>query len=232
MFTRALVVTALAVVPMFAAETPDQRIHAAKEVFSEIMSAPDRGIPADLLERAACIVIIPSMKRGGFIVGAHYGVGVADCRTHDKMDWSGPATVKMEGGSIGLQLGAGETDLVLLIMNHRGAERLMHDQFTLGGDASAMAGPVGRSATAETDPTMRAEILSWSRSHGVFGGIDLKAGTLRADNDANALIYGHGVNHEAILNGRIRVPAAAQGLVDELNQYPARPSKGPVSDHR
>jgi len=137
----------------------DKRIHESALVLSEIMSAGDKAIPDDLLHRAQCVGIVPNLKRAGFIVGAKYGKGVVTCRTRDGAGWSGPATVRIEGGSIGLQIGAGETDVVFVVMNRGGEEKLMNDKFTIGGDASAMAGPVGRSTTAETDAMMKAEAI-------------------------------------------------------------------------
>ena len=147
-----------------------ERVQSAKTVFEEIMASSDKSIPRDLLEKAHCLVIVPSLKRGGFIVGAQYGVGVATCRQADGTGWTGPSTVRMEGGSLGLQIGGGETDVVMMVMNESGAKKLMKSEFTLGAEGAAMAGPVGRSATAETDAYMRAEILSYSRSRGVFVG--------------------------------------------------------------
>lgn len=164
----------------------DKRIRESATVLSEIMNAGDRGIPDDLLHKAQCVGIIPNLKRAGFIVGAKYGKGVLTCRTRDGAGWSGPSTVRIEGGSIGLQIGLGETDVIFAVMNRGGEEKLMADKFTVGGDASAMAGPVGRSTTAQTDAMMNAEILSWSRSRGVFAGVSLEGATLRPDHDDNA----------------------------------------------
>jgi lipid-binding SYLF domain-containing protein len=197
----------------------DKRIHESALVLSEIMSAGDKAIPDDLLHRAQCVGIVPNLKRAGFIVGAKYGKGVVTCRTRDGAGWSGPATVRIEGGSIGFQIGAGETDVVFVVMNRGGEEKLMNDKFTIGGDASAMAGPVGRSTTAETDAMMKAEILSWSRSRGIFAGVSLEGATLRPDNDDNAKVYGHPVSQREILGGRIEAPRAATQLFDELNRW-------------
>jgi lipid-binding SYLF domain-containing protein len=194
-----------------------KRVDASAEVLSEILHAKDKGIPEDLLRKAECVGIVPSLKRAGFIVGAKYGKGVVVCRTAN--GWSGPSTIRVEGGSFGFQIGAGETDLVFIVMNHHGVEDLMKDKFTLGGDASAMAGPVGRTAQAQTDALMRAEILSYSRSHGIFAGVSLEGSTLRPDNDDNRALYGHDVTHREILNGRVRRPAGARPLYAELNRY-------------
>lgn len=194
-----------------------KRVAASAEVLSEILHAKDRGIPEDLLRKAECVGIVPSLKRAGFIVGAKYGKGVVVCRTDH--GWSGPATIRIEGGSFGLQIGAGETDLVFIVMNHHGVEDLMKDKFTLGGDASAMAGPVGRSGEAQTDALMRAEILSYSRAHGIFAGVSLEGSTLRPDNDDNRELYGHDVTQREILRGRVRRPAVARPVYAELNRY-------------
>jgi lipid-binding SYLF domain-containing protein len=196
-----------------------ERVADAKTVFEEIMSAPDKGIPTDLLARAHCVVIVPSVKRGGFIVGAQYGVGVASCRTPDNAGWTGPSTVRIEGGSFGLQIGGGETDVIMLVMNQSGANKLMKSEFTLGGEGAAMAGPVGRSASAETDAYMRAEILSYSRSRGLFAGLVLKGSTLRSDDNDNKRMYGKEVQHQDILTGKVPAPAEAAALLQTLSRY-------------
>ncbi len=215
----------LALTPvMFAAsnhETANQkRIRAAADVFSEIMTAPDKGIPHHLLDRAECVGIVPDLKRAGFVLGAKYGKGVLVCRTASG-GWSAPSVIRIEGGSIGLQIGAGETDLLFLVMNRHGQDKLMGDRFTIGGDASAMGGPVGRSAEAETDALMRAEILSYSRSHGVFAGVSLEGATLRPDNDDNWQLYGRNVTHRAILTGQVRSTVFARPLYAALGRYTA-----------
>jgi len=197
----------------------DKRIRESATVLSEIMNAGDRGIPDDLLHKAQCVGIIPNLKRAGFIVGAKYGKGVLTCRTRDGAGWSGPSTVRIEGGSIGLQIGLGETDVIFAVMNRGGEEKLMADKFTVGGDASAMAGPVGRSTTAQTDAMMNAEILSWSRSRGVFAGVSLEGATLRPDHADNAKIYGRSVTQREILEGRVPAPGAATPLFSELNRW-------------
>jgi lipid-binding SYLF domain-containing protein len=194
-----------------------KRVGASAEVLSEILHAKDRGIPEDLLRKAECVGIVPSLKRAGFIVGAKYGKGEVVCRTAH--GWSGPATIRIEGGSFGFQIGAGETDLVFIVMNHHGVEDLMKDKFTLGGDATAMAGPVGRSGEAQTDALMRAEILSYSRAHGIFAGVSLEGSTLRPDNDDNREVYGRDVTQREILSGRVRRPAVAGPIYAELNRY-------------
>lgn len=196
-----------------------KRIHESAMVLSEIMNAGDKAIPEDLLGKAQCVGIVPNLKRAGFIVGAKYGKGVLTCRANNHEGWSGPATVIVEGGSIGFQIGAGETDLIFIVMNRDGMHNLEKDKFTVGGDASAMAGPVGRSATGETDAMMHAEILSWSRSRGVFAGVSLEGATLRPDNDDNNKVYGHPVTQREILEGKVRDPHSATTLYDQLNRW-------------
>jgi len=202
--------------------SPEKHIRESAAVLNEIMSAKDRGIPEDLLEKAKCVGIIPNLKRAGFIVGAKYGKGLVTCRVNG--GWSAPEFVRVEGGSIGLQIGAGETDVVFLVMNERGMNRLMEDKFTVGGDASVMAGPVGRSAEAETDAMMHAEILAWSRSRGIFAGISLEGATLRPDKDENRALYGPSATPREILHGRVNPPAGADQLYGELNHYPSKAS--------
>jgi lipid-binding SYLF domain-containing protein len=201
---------------------PEKHIRESAAVLNEIMGAKDRGIPEDLLEKSQCVGIIPNLKRAGFIVGAKYGKGVVTCRTAG--GWSAPEMVRIEGGSIGLQIGAGETDVVFLVMNERGMNRLMEDKFTLGGDASVMAGPVGRSAQAQTDAMMHAEILAWSRARGVFAGISLDGATMRPDKDDNRALYGRDVTPQEILHGPVTPTAGADQLFAELNHYPSKNS--------
>ena len=199
-----------------AADNPDKRITEAASVLNEIMSAKDKGIPEDLLAKAQCVGVIPNLKRAGFIVGAKYGKGVVVCRT--EQGWSAPEVVRVEGGSIGFQIGAGETDVVFAVMNQRGMEKLMSDKFTVGADASAMAGPIGRSGEAQTDAMMHAEILSWSRSRGIFAGVSLEGATLRPDKDDNRALYGRDVTPREILTGAVTPPASASALYAELNR--------------
>lgn len=196
-----------------------KRTRESAAVLGEIMSAPDKAIPKDLLEKAQCVGIVPNLKRAGFIVGAKYGKGVLTCRTGNGEGWSGPSTIIVEGGSIGLQIGLGETDLIFIVNHRSGMAALESDKFTVGGDASAMAGPVGRSTTAETDAMMHAEILSWSRSRGVFAGVSLQGATLRPDHDDNAKVYGRPVTQREILRGEVRAPRSADPLYNELNRW-------------
>lgn len=222
MFFRALPIVLLAPV-LFAVEKDDaKRLKEAAAVFTEVMGTPDKSIPQDLLEKAHCAVIVPGLKKGAFIVGAKYGRGFVTCRKQGGVGWSAPAGVRVEGGSLGFQIGGSETDVVMLVMNERGADRLLSSKFTLGGDASVAAGPVGRSATAQTDATMRAEILSWSRSRGVFAGISLQGATLRQDLDSNEVLYGSKKTNREIVTSSIAAPAEAAPLLSLLNKYSSR----------
>lgn len=213
----------LAVTPLLAKDNePAERLNAAAIVFSEIMAAPDQRIPQDLLDNAHCIVIVPELKSAAFIAGAKYGKGYVSCRPSNGIGWSAPATVRIEGGSVGFQIGASSTDLILLVMNERGADKLLSSQFTLGGEGSVAAGPVGRTATAGTDAFMRAEILSWSRSQGVFAGVSLQGATLRQDLDDNATLYGKPLENRQIVTTPVRAPKAAKKLIDVLTKHSSR----------
>jgi len=196
-----------------------KRIRESAAVLGEILGAPDKGVPEDLLEKAQCVGVIPNSKRAGFIVGAQYGKGIVVCRSASRSGWSAPSVVRIEGGSFGLQIGAGETDVVFIVMNQDGMNKLMRDKFTIGADASAMAGPVGRSTEANTDAMMHAEILSYSRSRGAFAGVSLDGATLRPDNDANRAVYGRAVTQREILHGEVPPPPGTGELYSELNRY-------------
>jgi lipid-binding SYLF domain-containing protein len=197
-----------------------ERLKEATTVFSEVMATPDKAIPRELLERAHCIVVVPGFKKGAFIVGASYGKGYLSCRSAGRTGWSAPATMRIEGGSVGLQIGGTETDLILLVMNSRGADSLMGSKFTLGGAIQAAAGPVGRTSTAQTDAAMRAEILSYSRARGVFAGISLEGATLRADLDANEAMYKRKLTTKEIVRERkARATAAGARFVSVLTRY-------------
>jgi lipid-binding SYLF domain-containing protein len=196
-----------------------ERCITAGQVLEEVMATPDRAIPSDLFTKAHCVVIAPSVKKGGFILAARYGLGVISCRGAGGSGWTGPSTVRIEGGSIGLQIGGSATDVVLLVMNERGKEKLLRSKFTLGGDAAVAGGPVGRSAQAQTDALLHAEILSYSRSRGVFAGVSLEGATLRPDHEANQKIYGKEVAPQEILAGQIPAPAAVQPLLATLSKF-------------
>jgi lipid-binding SYLF domain-containing protein len=219
-FGNLMLVSALGVLCVFGAGDPQKRIRVSREVLNEILDAKDKGIPDDLLGKAECVGVIPSLKRAGFIVGAKYGKGVVVCRTDS--GWSAPSTVIVEGGSVGFQIGAGETDLVFIVMNHRGMDHLMADKFTIGGDASVMAGPIGRTGEAQTDAMMNAEILSYSRSRGVFAGVSLEGATLRPDHKDNREMYGRDVTQREILTGVVPRPAGADALYADLDRFPKR----------
>lgn len=200
-----------------ASEADNHRLSESATIFKEIMDTSDHSIPRDLLKSAQCAVLVPGLKKIGFIGGAKYGRGFATCRT--PKGWSAPVAMRIEGGSVGFQIGASESDIILLIMNKRGMDRLLSSKFTLGGEASVAAGPVGRESQAQTDVTMRAEILSWSRSRGVFAGIALQGATLRADSDTDESLYGKTVNRADVLNGKVNTPPSAAALISILNRY-------------
>jgi SH3 domain-containing YSC84-like protein 1 len=199
-----------------------QRLDEAAAVFSEVMGTPDKGIPQDLLEKSYCTVIVPGLKKGAFIVGGKYGKGFAVCRKSSGEGWGAPAAMRVEGGSVGFQIGGAETDVVMLVMNERGMQKLMSSKFTLGGEGEVAAGPVGRSATAQTDAAMHAQILSWSRSRGVFAGISLQGATLREDLDDNEDMYGKKIENKEIIGGSVAAPAAASKLLELLGKYSAK----------
>jgi lipid-binding SYLF domain-containing protein len=198
------------------------RLNDAAALFKEIMSTPDKSIPQDLLNKSHCIILVPGLKKGGFVIAAKYGRGFVTCRSASGQGWGAPGAVRVEGGSVGLQIGISSTDLVLLVMNERGMKRLLTTKFTLGGDASVAAGPVGRDATAQTDALMTAEILSWSRSHGVFAGVSVDGSTLRNDIDVNTELYGKPWENRQILNSGLKPPAGAAKLIASLNKYSPR----------
>ena len=198
------------------------RLDASSETLNDMMKAGDHGIPQDLLDKAKCVVIIPGMKKVGFIFGAKYGIGFAACRRAGNVGWSAPTSMRVEGGSFGFQIGASETDVVLLVMNDGGMRRLLADKFTIGGEATAAAGPVGRDASAQTDAMMRAEMLSYSRSRGLFAGISLEGATLRPDNDSNLELYGRHVTNRQALTGGIKSPKMAAGFEASLDRHSAR----------
>ena len=175
----------------------NDRLDASADTLKDMMNASDHGIPHDLLGKAKCIVIIPGMKKAGFIIGAKYGRGFAVCRRAGGTTWGAPAAMQIEGGSVGFQIGASETDVILLVMNDGGMKHLTSDKFTLGGDASVAAGPLGRTASAETDAEMHAEILAYSRARGLFAGLSLEGATLRPDNDPATMNFMPARRHQS-----------------------------------
>jgi len=220
---RMLLVATLAIAPLLAKDNESvRRLDEAAAVFSEIMATPDKGIPQDMLAHAHCIVIVPGLKTAAFVVGGKYGKGYVSCRNKSGVGWSAPGTVRIEGGSVGFQIGGSQTDLIMLVMNQRGADKLLSSKFTLGAEGSVAAGPVGRTATAQTDAQMRAEILSWSRSQGLFAGLALEGATLRQDLDDNAALYGKRLENREIVTTPVRTPKAAAKLIALLNKYSAQ----------
>jgi SH3 domain-containing YSC84-like protein 1 len=215
--TAAVPLLFLSALKLPAADSGQERLRDATQVFNEIMSTPDKGIPHDLLDKAHCAIIVPGLKKAAFIVGGKYGSGFALCRT--AAGWGAPAAVKVEGGSVGFQIGAQSTDVVMLVMNERGMRRLMEDKFTLGAEASVAAGPVGRDSSALTDAQMSAEILSWSRAKGLFAGVALTGATLRADSDANRDLYGQKLSNKDILGKAMNPPQEASELIAALTRH-------------
>jgi SH3 domain-containing YSC84-like protein 1 len=222
-------IAALIALPVFFAPTVHaddkdkdvQRLQDSGEVMKEIINIPDN-IPQSLLDKADCVIVIPSVIKGAFVVGASYGRGAMTCRSGDDFQgpWGAPTMMALEGVSVGFQIGGQATDFVLLVMNPRGAGSILSSKVKLGGDASAAAGPVGRDAEADTDVTMRAEVLTYSRARGLFAGVSLEGSTLRPDNDANDLIYGSRLDARDIaLHGKVPVPDAAKVMIETLNQH-------------
>jgi SH3 domain-containing YSC84-like protein 1 len=223
----AIISIAAMAVPALAADHEAKvadRLDAAADVLKDMTLAQDKGIPQDLMNKAQCVVIIPGMKKAGFIVGGQFGRGFAVCRKASGHGWTAPAAIRSEGGSVGFQIGGSEQDVILLVMSGSGMKHLLSNKFTLGGDATASAGPVGRSVTAQTDAELHAEMLSYSRSRGLFAGISLQGATLRPDDDANKALYGRDLTNREILTGSVAAPAAAAKLETQLNRFSARKS--------
>jgi lipid-binding SYLF domain-containing protein len=217
---KLMLLAAIAITPLVAIDREStKRLNESAAVFSEIMAAEDKGIPQELLEQAHCVIIVPDLKSAAFIVGAKYGKGYMICRGKGDMGWSAPATVRIEGGSAGFQIGGSSTDLIMLVMNKRGMEKLLESKFTLGGEGSVAAGPVGRTATAQTDAQMHAEILSWSRTQGLFAGVALTGATLRQDMDDNQALYGRRISNREIVTSGIKPPMEANKLLSLLSKY-------------
>jgi lipid-binding SYLF domain-containing protein len=195
------------------------RLKAAETVLTEMAGSGDHGIPADLIAQARCLVIVPGVKKAALGVGGQYGRGYISCRKGESKEWSAPAGIRIEGGSVGFQIGGTETDVILVVRNESGVNRLLSNQFTIGADAAVAAGPVGRQASAQTDATMRAEMLAYSHSRGVFAGVALQGATLRQDADENGALYGTSLSNRDILTGNVTSPAAARGLMHALGKY-------------
>jgi lipid-binding SYLF domain-containing protein len=222
MYARLLAAIVLSASLLSAETHVSRRLDAAADAFKQVMATPDRSIPQDLLERAQCVIIVPDLKRAAFFFGAKYGKGFVTCRNKSGVGWSAPGAIRMEGGSFGLQFGGAETDVFMLVMNQHGMKMLLSTQFTLGGDASAAAGPVGRSTQAETDVALVAEILTWSRSRGLFAGISLSGATLREDSDWNQELYDKRITNREIFESGAEAPQGAANLITELNRYSSR----------
>ena len=221
-----LLFSVLCLTPVFA-ETAANRVESAAAVLNEIMSTPDKGIPEEILNSAKCVAVVPSLLKGGFVVGGAHGKGMASCRTAD--GWSAPAPFTMTGGSFGFQIGLQGVDLVMVIMNDHGMEALLSSKFKLGADASAAAGPVGRHAEGATDWKLRAEVLTYSRARGLFAGVTVNGSAISQDKDATRELYGRLVPFKTILTGAIATPQAGEPFVSAVkraagaNQQPANP---------
>ena len=210
---------------LFAQSNEEKRLKAAGDVLHEVMQMKDKAIPQDLLDKSECAIVIPGLKKGAFIFGGKYGKGFFTCRNSSGEGWGSPAGVTVEGGSVGFQIGGSESDVILLVMNKKGADRLVSSQFKLGGEASVAAGPVGRSSSAQTDAFLTAEMLSYSRSRGVFAGVSLEGSTLRQDLDVNRGLYGKTMTNKEIIDGNPTPPASAKLLLADLNKYSPRKVK-------
>ncbi|MDQ2712708.1 MAG: lipid-binding SYLF domain-containing protein [Acidobacteriota bacterium] len=217
-----MVAAVLAATPAFAQKTAAARLQAATEDLHEMMNASDKGIPQNLLDKATCVVVVPNLKKGGFIVGAEYGKGFFTCRKESGVGWSAPGSLRITGGKFGLLIGGAETDLVMLVMNKSGMEHMLADKTQIGGELSAAAGPVGRDSSAMTDAALHAEILTYSRQRGLFGGIDLTGAAVTADKDANRELYGKDITNKEIVDGGVPVPAEAKTFVHALDRESSR----------
>lgn len=209
-------------VTTFGQKTASARLQSATADLEAMATASDKGIPQDLLNKATCVVVIPNLKKGGFIVGGEYGKGFFSCRKSTGAGWSAPGSVRISGGKFGLLVGGAETDVLMLVMNDRGMQHLLSSKFQMGGEASAAAGPVGRESAATTDAAMHAEILTYSRSRGIFGGLDLGGAAVTEDKDANREMYGSEISNKEILNGNQSLPSEAQGFIQTLNRLSPR----------
>ena len=218
----AVVAMALTVVPMAAQKTAAERLDAATQDLHEMMNASDKGVPLDLINKASCVVVIPNLKKAGFIVGGQYGKGFFTCRKESGIGWSAPGSLRISGGKFGLLIGGSETDLIMLVMNKNGMERMLNDKTQLGGELSAAAGPVGRDSSAMTDAVMKAEILTYSRQRGIYGGIDVSGSAVTQDTDANKEMYGKPITNKEIVEGGIPAPADAEKFLHELDRVSSR----------
>ena len=215
--TRPILSIATVLILVATVHASPERLKDAGLVLTEMASAGDAGIPTSLIAKARCIVVVPSMKKVALGFGGEYGKGYFSCRQEG--GWTAPGALKMEGGSFGLQIGASATDVIMLVMNERGMDKLLSNQFKVGADAAVAAGPVGREASAQTDITMRAEMLAWSRSRGLFAGIALQGSTIRQDTDENKDLYGRDMTNKELATGKVAAPAAAQPFLSALSKY-------------
>jgi SH3 domain-containing YSC84-like protein 1 len=213
---------ALLTIPAFAQKDAESRLKAATADLNEMMNASDKGIPQDLLSKATCVVVVPNLKAGGFIVGGQYGKGFFTCRKPSGVGWSAPGAIKLTGGKFGLLIGGKETDVIMLVMNQGGMDHLLSDKFQIGGEASAAAGPVGRDSSAMTDAEMHAEILSYSRSRGVFGGLDIGGSAVTEDKESIKELYGQELNNKDIVGTSVTIPAEAKPFVHTLDRLSSR----------
>ena len=212
-----LIVLAIAIALIAPLTADTERLKDATLVLTEMAGAGDAGIPTSLLNKAKCVVVVPSLKKVALGIGGQYGRGYLSCRRGG--GWSAPGGLRVEGGSFGLQFGASATDVILLVMNDRGVEKLLSSQFKVGADAAVAAGPIGREASAQTDITMRAEMLAWSRSRGVYAGIALQGSTLRQDTGENKELYGREIANKEVVSGTVTIPAAATDFIKALSKY-------------
>ncbi|HEX5432906.1 MAG TPA: lipid-binding SYLF domain-containing protein [Candidatus Angelobacter sp.] len=211
----------------FASETAAQRADAAADVLNQIMATPDKGIPVEILDSAKCVAVVPSLLKGGFIIGGAHGRGMATCRTAN--GWSAPAPFAINGGSFGFQIGGQAVDLVMMIMNDRGMQALLSSQFKIGVDASAAAGPVGRHVEGATDWKMRAEVLTYSRARGLFAGVTLNGNIIKQDNDSTGELYGRQVPFKTILTGAVPTPSGGDPFVAAVRKAVATASNAPAA---
>ncbi len=217
-----VLLTALVALPGFAQKTAADRLTAATTDLHEMMNASDKGIPQDLIAKASCVVVVPNLKAGGFIIGGQYGKGFFTCRKESGVGWSAPGSLRLSGGKFGLLIGGKETDVIMLVMNKQGMNRMLSDKFQIGGEASAAAGPVGRDSSAMTDAELHAEILTYSRSRGIFGGLDIGGSAVTQDTESNKELYGSAITNKEIFDGSPTMPAAAKPFIHELDSISSR----------
>lgn len=217
-----LLAATLLALPGFAQKSAAARFQAATTDLHEIMNASDKGVPQDLLNKASCVVVVPNLKKGGFIVGGEYGKGFFSCRKPSGVGWSAPGSIRISGGKFGLLIGGAETDVIMLVMNESGMNHLLSDKFQIGGEASAAAGPVGRDTSAMTDAAMHAEILTYSRQRGLFGGLDIGGAAITEDHESNKELYGHDISNKELVNGNEKTPAMARDFIRTLDHISSR----------